>query len=66
MIPIQLDLFKTFEQSEIDELRRFCVETKASSERVRKGMYAKLNELNKKQVDLEERLTIIERNICYG
>lgn len=35
-------------------------------ERVRKRAFAKINELEKKIVELELRLAIMERNICKG
>lgn len=37
---------------------------KYSTDRVRKGMYAKHNELQKRCQELEERLKIIEKEIC--
>ena len=62
---IQLDLFRTDEESEIVALRQQIEAIGASSTRVRKGTYAKINELTKLVTDLSSRLEVIERNICH-
>jgi len=54
------------EESEIQALRKEVQAIGASSTKVRKGTYAKIGELNKIVIDLQERLAIIERNICKG
>lgn len=64
MAIIQLDFFKTEEESEIEALRKEFNSVKSSSDRVRKGMFARHGELTKTVLDLQERLAIIERNIC--
>jgi hypothetical protein len=66
MVPVQLDFFKTAEECEIDALRLEVAKIRESSDRVRKGAYARLNELGKECADLKMRLEIIERNICHG
>ena len=66
MVPIQLDLFRSKEECEIITLRNVIEEVRKSSDKVRRGTYARLNELNKECVDLRNRLEIIERNICRG
>jgi len=38
----------------------------ARQERLRKGTFARLNELQKHCIELELRLSILERNICKG
>jgi hypothetical protein len=66
MVPIQLDLFRSKEECEIITLRNVIEEVRKSADKVRKGTYARINELNKEQVELKSRLEIIERNICRG
>lgn len=66
MAIIQLDFFKSAEESEIEALRAEVDAIRKSSDRVRKGIYAKHGELNKICLDLQQRLIIIERNICRG
>lgn len=61
---IQYDFFQTEEESEIECLRKQVEAISASSTKVRKGTYGKIGELTKLVNDLEERLAIIERNIC--
>lgn len=63
---IQLDFFKSEEQSEIDALRERVDAIGISSTKVRKSLYARNGELNKKMTDLETRMEIIERFICRG
>jgi hypothetical protein len=63
---IQFDLFKTREESEVDGLRFEVEKIRASSDKVRKGTYANINELRKDYLDLRSRLEIIERHICKG
>lgn len=60
---LQLDLFENCELSIVkDDLKKL----KTSQDRVRKGIYAKHNELEKKYDDLLRRLELLERNICRG
>lgn len=59
----QLDFFPQ-DKSEIDELKNDVQSVKESSDKVRKSIYAKHGELAKKYLELNERLQIIERNIC--
>ncbi len=66
MVQIQLDMFKTAEECELDALRKCIEETKHSADKVRRGTYARLNELGKECIDLKARLELIERNICKG
>jgi hypothetical protein len=65
MVVLQLDLFKTEEECEMDSLRQSVEAIRVSGDKVRRGTYAKLNELNKECVDLKSRLEIIERNLCH-
>ncbi|MHB1059980.1 MAG: hypothetical protein ACYC0F_19125 [Rhodanobacter sp.] len=64
MIQIQLDFFRSSEESELIALRDELRKTKESLDKVRKGTYARLNEQGKKVCDLEVRMNIIERGIC--
>lgn len=60
---IQLELF---EQDEMTVLRHKFNSLKESSEKVRKGLYAKNGELQKKYDDLLLRMEILERHICQN
>jgi len=62
----QLDFWKTEEESRLDSIVKNVEAVKQSSDKVRKGIYARHGELYKKYVDLEERFQILERNICHG
>jgi len=66
MVPIQLDLFRSKEECELITLRNVIEDVRKSADKVRKGTYARINELNKECGDLRNRLEIIERNICRG
>lgn len=63
---LQLDFFKTEQECEIDALRSSVESVKVSTDKVRRGTYARLNELGRECIDLKSRLEIIERNICKG
>lgn len=58
---IQLELF---EQDEITILRHKFNDLRDSTDRVRKGQFAKLGDLQKKYDDLLNRMEILERNLC--
>jgi hypothetical protein len=60
----QLDFFKSEEESEIEALRKEIGAVKNSSDKVRRGLFARNGELTKIVNDLQQRLAIIERNIC--
>ncbi len=66
MNAIQLDFFKSENECEMDALRRDLEKIRRSSDNVRKGTYAKINEYGKRTIDLELRLEILERHICKG
>jgi len=66
MYAIQLDLFKSLEQCEIDHLRLEMIAVKQSSDKVRRGLFAKNGELTKRILELEDRIQHIERGLCYG
>lgn len=61
---LQLDFFKTASECEVDVLRKEFEDVKASASKVRKGIFARHNELAKMYVDVVNRLDILERNLC--
>lgn len=60
----QLDLFKDDEDCRIETIERDLIATTKSLNNVRKGTYASINELKKIVLELNERIKIIERNLC--
>lgn len=64
MVPIQLDFFKTHEQCEMDCMRRSIEDIRKSSDKVRRGTYANINELKKEVIELKSIVQIITQNIC--
>jgi len=66
MYALQLEFFKTEEQCEIEALARLIAEVKNSSDKVRRGTYASINEVKRECCDLKNRLEIMERFICKG
>jgi hypothetical protein len=63
---VQLDFFQTVEETQVDKLIRIVDEIRLSSNKVRKAMFARDCEKEKRITDLENRLAILERNICRG
>lgn len=61
----QLEFFP-YEKNEIDYLKEDIKIVKDSNDKVRKSIFAKHGELAKKYADLNDRLQILERNICLG
>lgn len=61
---IQLDLFHEFSEVEILEERIRQVEK--SLDKQRKALFSKNGELSKAYIQLNDRLEILERNICKG
>lgn len=68
MQAIQLDLFVESEstpiEKELNYIKEIALLTKGSADKVRKGLYARHNELAKMYLELHQRLDVIERNIC--
>ena len=58
---VQLDFL---ERDEITVMNDRISQLKYSCEKVRKGQFAKIGDLQKKYDDLAARMEIIERNIC--
>lgn len=63
---IQLEFFETEEECEIKAMNLKIQAIDNSTNKVRKSLFAKNGELTKKILELEDRLLIIERNICKG
>lgn len=63
---VQFDFFKSEEESELEALGKRVEAIGVSSNKVRKSLYARNNELEKRCLELETRLEIIEKNICRG
>lgn len=63
---IQLDFFRTPEECEQIAMREQIARLKESQDKVRKKLFAENGKLVKSQMDLEERMAILERNICRG
>lgn len=61
---IQLEFFE--EKTESDILREEIMNIRNSNDKVRKSLFARHGELAKKYMELQERMNIIERNICQG
>jgi len=61
---IQLDFFREFSEVEILEERVKALEK--SLDKQRKALFARNGELAKAYIQLNERLDILERNICKG
>ncbi len=60
---LQLDFFIK-EKTEMDTLKEQLDHVRQSNEKVRKSIFVKHAELQKKYLELHERMQIIERNIC--
>ena len=63
-LPVQYSLFETKEQSEYRSLIEHVQKLEESCNRVRKSQFAKIGEQNKKIMDLENRLSILEFHLC--
>ena len=63
---IQLDFFKSNEESWQEALEARMDKCEASATKVRKGQFAHIGELKKMYNDMNDRIQIIERNICRG
>lgn len=60
---IQLDFFQR-DAEDVELLKIKIDEARASSDKVRKGLFARHNELAKMYIELSERVEVMERNIC--
>lgn len=62
---LQFDLFKS-KPTDLEICRQEVAAVRKSCDKVRKGLFARHGELAKMYMDLNQRLDIIERNICRG
>ena len=61
---IQLDFFKTEEQSEIEALTMRIDEVKTSNDKVRKKLFGDHGRLTKEIMELRYRLEVLEKGLC--
>lgn len=66
MTTIQLDLFKSDEESEIEHLRSQLECAVKSLGKVRRGTYARLNELQKKQNEIIGEFECWKKTVCQN
>ncbi len=59
---IQLEFFKSKEEVFFEEVQRI----RDSQDRCRKALFGRHGELAKKYMELQNRMDVIERNICIG
>jgi len=64
MMQLQLDMFRTDEEEELIQLRKYVEEVKLSNDKVRKKLFADRGNDRKLLFEVEERLKIIEKFIC--
>lgn len=64
-LAIQFDFFEPI-PSETDMMRMDIKDIHESTEKVRKKLFAENGQLKKRVNELENRLEILERNICRG
>lgn len=57
--------FKLFEETTEDRLREEIDKIRASSEKVRRKLFVKQNELARLCSDIDSRLAIIEKHLCH-
>lgn len=63
---VQLDFFQTEEESKIVALRKEVKRLQKSLDKVRKGTYARLCQLEKQQVEIIEEFESWKKTICQG
>lgn len=61
---VQYNFFETKEESEFKALENRVEEVDISCNKIRKALFARHGEMNKRQIDLEQRLEILERYLC--
>lgn len=61
---LQLDFLRSLEECERDAIKDDIRKVKESTDKVRKGTYARINLLKQQYIDLAIRLEIIEKHIC--
>jgi hypothetical protein len=61
---IQLDIFEDENEFRFNAMKQEIHAIRVSSDKVRKGTYANINEIRKLCRDIDQRLAIIEKHIC--
>jgi len=61
---IQLDLFET--KTDMEHLQDEIDALKKSNDKLRKGLFARHGELAKKYLEINDRINVIEINLCKG
>jgi hypothetical protein len=64
MNALQLDFFKSEEQSEIEALSVKIEEVKTSNDKVRRKLFGENGKLTKEVMELKMRLEILEAGLC--
>ena len=68
VVEFQYDLFETPQERlmrmRVEEVEQKLAKSVKTLDKVRKGTYANINELNATLQDIRARLDLIERNIC--
>ncbi len=62
----QLDFFKEEKDCEIEALRKEVESIRKSSDKVRRGLFSRHGEITKLVIDIDQRLSLIEKNLCKG
>lgn len=62
---VQLDFFKSYEECELDQLKKQIEACRISNEKVRKKLFAENGKHIKEIHDLKERITHLERFVCH-
>lgn len=62
----QLDFWQTEEESQIESMNKRIDAIHESSNKVRKAMFGRHGNLEKRIIDLEEKYEILVKNICQG
>lgn len=57
---------ETYKCDKFEDIKSEVKNVKESSEKVRKSLFAKHGTLERKYAEINERLAILERNICLG
>lgn len=63
-LAIQYNIFETRQQSEERAMMEHLAKLEESLNRQRKSQFAKIGEQNKRIMSLEEKMDILERNLC--
>lgn len=64
MALVQYDFFKSRDESEQDSIKEQLQKIQESCDKVRKGLFARHNELSKMYLEISARMDILERYVC--